>query len=99
MVAIKVAMGAAEKVWYCPSCEEVTKEPVTLYRCNECGTTFSRENSADGNSYRCPDCNKVASELTAHGCPDCEEGNECEEVMAVEADGEWIIIEDMMLVQ
>ncbi len=97
-MAIKIAMGAAEKVWYCATCEEVTKEPVTLYQCNECGTTFSRENSADGNSHMCPDCNTVASELTTHGCPDCEEGDECEEVMAVEADGEWIIIEDMMLV-
>ena len=92
-------MSAATKVWYCPICEEVTKEPVTLYQCNQCGTTFARENSADGNSSRCPDCDTVAPVLTVHGCPDCEEGDGCEEVMAVEADGEWVIIEDLMLVR
>jgi predicted RNA-binding Zn-ribbon protein involved in translation (DUF1610 family) len=96
-MATKIAMGAAEKVWFCQSCEEVIEDPVTLYECGECGTIFSRENSADGNSHKCPDCNRFAAKLTAHGCPDCEEEDGCEQVMAVDADGEWIVIEDMVI--
>lgn len=68
--------------------------PVTLYECGECGTVFDRENSADGNSQKCPDCNKLAAKLTAHGCPDCQEEDGCKEVMAVDADGEWVVISD-----
>jgi predicted RNA-binding Zn-ribbon protein involved in translation (DUF1610 family) len=46
----KIAMGAAEKVWFCQSCEEVIEDPVTLYQCGECGTVFSRDTSANGTS-------------------------------------------------
>ena len=62
----------------CLSCDVITledgNEPIKLYECGNCGTIFSRENSADGDSHRCPDCLKFASVLRADGgCPECQE--------------------------
>jgi predicted RNA-binding Zn-ribbon protein involved in translation (DUF1610 family) len=64
----------------CPSCDEVCVDgdEVTLYECQNCGTVFSRESSADGDSHRCPDCQKFASKLTEKGCPTCEGSEELE---------------------
>lgn len=90
-MAIHITISEAQTAWLCPGCDEVIEEPVTLYECGECGTIFSRENSADGNSHKCPDCQKFAGKLTTHGCSDCDE--ECEEVKAIEVDGEWVVID------
>jgi len=77
----------------CTSCEQFfdEEELVTMYQCNNCGTVFSKDNSADGVSHRCPDCNKFAAKLHDHGCPDgCEVEEECDEVQAAENDdGDW----------
>lgn len=45
-----------------------------LYECGDCGTRYTRGTSADGESHRCPDCNKFGAKVADVGCPDCEEG-------------------------
>lgn len=88
-----------EKVdgWYCPSCEkgwEDSDELEPIYECGSCGSIFNRDNSADGGSNRCPDCNKFAAKLYDHGCPDCGD-IECEEGEIVKGeDDEWKMAED-----
>jgi DNA-directed RNA polymerase subunit RPC12/RpoP len=58
----------------CLQCEKVGEdiEPEPLYECGSCGNEFSRSNSADGGSHRCPQCNKFGSKISDEGCPDCE---------------------------
>lgn len=66
--------------WRCASCEvEFTDADADqgqggLYECGECGSTFSRGNSADGDSNRCPDCNRFGAKLADLACPECGEG-------------------------
>lgn len=74
-----------EKKYYCPSCEgffdevELTK----IYECGSCGETFSREESHDGMSNRCPSCAKWGHIMTENVCPECQEEEELEEVDAL----------------
>lgn len=63
----------------CPSCDAVSEEYVTIYECQQCGDSFTPENSADGDGNRCPSCNKFASKLTDRGCVECER-EETEEI-------------------
>lgn len=65
----------------CAECGEVSEdvEESPLYECGECGTKYNRDNSADGSSHRCPDCNKFGSKLATRHCAECSEG-EVEEV-------------------
>ncbi len=44
-----------------------------LYECGSCGEVFNRDNSADGDSARCPQCNKFAAKIADESCPQCEE--------------------------
>ena len=60
----------------CDSCEaefDDDGEAVTLYECNDCGTRFTRETSANDN-HSCPNCYKFGSKVTDCGCPECNEG-------------------------
>ena len=74
--------------WRCEGCEaEFTDEDADqgqgpLYECGECGTQFTRDNSADGDSNRCPDCNKFGAKMADLACPECGEG----ELEPIEAD-------------
>jgi hypothetical protein len=54
------------------TCEDL-EEAVPLYGCDACGTSFTRENSANGN-HQCPECNKFGRKISDHGCPECNEG-------------------------
>lgn len=76
----------------CEECEEVFEETagVPLYECNECGTIYSKNESADGNSHRCPDCSKFGSKIADDCCALCEEGA-VEEIVAAQCPGcqEW----------
>ena len=49
----------------CPTCDKVVAEEevsdVPRYECGDCGDSFSRDDSADGNSNHCPSCNKFAA--------------------------------------
>jgi DNA-directed RNA polymerase subunit RPC12/RpoP len=62
----------------CPDCGDLdpdNDEPIEgpLYECGSCGTRFTRDNSADGVSHRCPDCNKFGSKVgDGEVCPQCE---------------------------
>ena len=68
----------------CTSCDHIdTDHAGSQYECSSCGTTFNREHSADGDSHRCPDCNKFAGRTgVEYTCIDC--GEEAEECFAVE---------------
>jgi len=62
--------------WFCPECETIFEEQGdTIYECS-CGNIFSREETG---THKCPECNKFASKLLDHGCPDCM-GEELEEI-------------------
>lgn len=79
---------------------------VDAYRCLECGHVsdeegpplyeccqiFNRDGSADGESNRCPSCNKFGSKLADASCVQCEEG-EVEPVQAVEVDGDLVAVD------
>src|SRR6266498_3785859 len=62
--------------WMCEDCEEsfeyAPESP--LYECAECGVRFTHEGSADGDSHRCPECNKFAAKIADFGCPQCGDG-------------------------
>lgn len=61
----------------CNACGEefdTNDDAVTLYECADCGNRFTRETSADGDSHRCPDCNKFGAKVSEQGCPECNEG-------------------------
>jgi transposase-like protein len=78
--AIKAGGPATEL--YCSSCDAIVVEDevseVPRYECGDCGDTFSREDSSDGDSNRCPNCNKFAAkcEDTAY-CGECEDELDC----------------------
>lgn len=83
--------ATAISVWRCNDCDtihdsEAVESAGPLYECGDCGTTFTRDNSADGMSNRCSDCNKFAGKLTDVSCPEgCE--SELEELEAFEIEG------------
>ena len=65
--------------WVCGECnaaiphDDYDPDDNTLYECGSCGTVFTRANSADGMSHRCPQCNKMSGKLSENGCPECGE--------------------------
>lgn len=42
-----------------------------VYECGRCGTSFAREDSADGDSSRCPNCNIFSAKVADLACPEC----------------------------
>lgn len=68
----------------CDSCDELSEtcEAESIYECGTCGSSFLRSNSSDGDSSRCPSCNKFSSKLADSACSQCQEGG-VEEVSAV----------------
>lgn len=67
------------KVYKCESCDAMSEEVgPALYECNECGTIFNRNNSANDN-HQCPQCNKFASKIADESCAECNEGEVTEE--------------------
>ena len=68
--------------YLCQSCHTITETPDDiLYECGSCGHRFKRSNAADGDSNRCPECNRFAAKVADHSCPDCDDG-ELEEIVA-----------------
>lgn len=84
------------KRFYCKECEEVKEEDELQpkYNCGSCGEEFTRENSADGDSNRCPSCNKFGAIECDNACDSCE--NEVEEVDVIECEdcGAFTPVED-----
>ena len=74
----------------CDSCDEISPAGddllQTLYECGECGTRYTQDASADGDSNRCPDCNRFGARV-GDACPACCEG-EVEQCEAREVDGD-----------
>lgn len=70
------------EAYKCTGCDwfEEDEPESPLYECSSCGTRFDRDNSADGSSHRCPDCNKFAAKAADYACPQCQE--EVEQVTA-----------------
>lgn len=59
----------------CQACEAQFNdgdEGGPLYECSRCGTTFTQEESADGESNRCPNCNIFAAKVADLTCPECQ---------------------------
>jgi len=70
------------QAYKCVECLEISeKAGERLYECRDCGTLFTRANSADGMSHRCPDCNRFSSKVADQSCLDCQEG-EVEKITA-----------------
>ncbi len=70
----------------CVECGAISEDYVEkLYECPNCGTLFTRDNSADGMSHRCPDCGKFGSKIADTACAECEQG-EAEEIEAFRHD-------------
>jgi len=67
-----VSTDLREKVdgYSCQSCDHTqTDEPESpLY---ECCTTYDRANSNDGESNRCPECNKFGARIADYACDEC----------------------------
>jgi len=66
--------------WLCADCgAEYTDDGADqgqgpLYECGDCGTRFTRDGSADGDSNRCPDCNRFGAKAADLACSECGEG-------------------------
>lgn len=72
-------IAASNAKYSCDECnaefdDEDEMEP--LYECQDCGERFTKSNSVDGDSHRCPSCNKFGSLITHNGCAVCGQG-EC----------------------
>lgn len=65
----------------CTECDHLTTEPGgSIYECGACDHSFTREDSADGDSNRCPRCGLFSSLLDDESCPEC--GSQVEETPA-----------------
>lgn len=66
--------------WECSECEhrvDNEKELDTdnpVYECGDDGERYSREDSQDGVSNRCPGCGKWGTKVAAGSCPKCGHG-------------------------
>jgi predicted RNA-binding Zn-ribbon protein involved in translation (DUF1610 family) len=66
--------------WRCAGCDaeltdaETDQDQGALYECGSCGSSFSRANSADGESNRCAECGHFGAKLADLACPECGEG-------------------------
>ena len=63
----------AVRAYKCTDCGDIAAESSeeVLYECGNCGP-FIRSNSADGDSNRCPQCNKFGAKLADEACESCE---------------------------
>jgi hypothetical protein len=63
------------EVYVCDDCGEVSEDvdPAPLYECAEDGL-FNRDESADGGSHKCPECNKFGSKAGTESCSQCQKG-------------------------
>lgn len=67
----------------CEACGAISEnyDDEPLYECQTCGNIFARSNSADGDSSRCPSCQKFSGKIADTACSECGEG----EVTKIEA--------------
>jgi DNA-directed RNA polymerase subunit RPC12/RpoP len=60
----------------CDYCLSLDDDLDPRYECGSCGEEFNRSESADGDSNRCPSCNKFGAKIADADCPECGEGME-----------------------
>ena len=63
--------------YVCEECDKIIPVDQTgpaLYECGNCGAVFNRDNSADGDSHRCPDCGKFSGKIEDESCDECTGG-------------------------
>jgi hypothetical protein len=60
----------------CEYCDALSDESAgcPLYDCESCGSRFNRDDSADGDSSRCPTCNKFSAKTADDSCAECGSG-------------------------
>lgn len=75
------ASSIVEGTW-CGSCEERVEETKPRYECSSCGEEFTREESMDGDSNRCPSCNRFGAR-TDDACGECDSADDLEEEVEV----------------
>src|SRR5579862_1375905 len=68
----------ADHHYFCTACNSFVgrdnAREEDQYECGECGDPFTREESADGDSNRCPNCNKFGAKADPKlVCPQCED--------------------------
>lgn len=75
---VEVPVKPVAVMFRCDECdhevEEAELEEQPLYECDSCSSNFTRDNSADGCSHRCPECNKFGRKISDYACPECNEG-------------------------
>ena len=59
--------------YYCVDCDTVVTVMGPLYECPECGEEFTRDNSADGRSHRCPNCSRFSRKIAELVCSECQD--------------------------
>jgi rRNA maturation endonuclease Nob1 len=64
---------AVAPAYWCTACDEEIDDPEPGYECASCGEQFVRSNSSDGESNRCPTCNKFGAKIADVVCPSCFE--------------------------
>lgn len=82
----------------CSSCEWASTDDDELeksYECGNCGTQFRHSESMDGESTRCPDCNRFSAVLYEATCPECGEEANAMSVADCPQCGETIKPEDL----
>ena len=73
MVASENRNGKARGRVSSPPCAECGYDPEVdddnpLYECSACGEEFTREDSANGDSHRCPTCGTFSRRIADHDC-------------------------------
>ena len=84
-----------QAAYRCTECHEVQDESTgPIYECSECGDAFTREESIDGMSHRCPDCGRFGAKQASDSI-DCGCNAEAEEVLAYQCEAcDTLVLED-----
>lgn len=68
--------------YWCEACHEEIDDPEPGYECGACGEQFVRSASSDGESNRCPTCNKFGAKIADVVCPSCYEAVDEQEMVS-----------------
>jgi hypothetical protein len=88
----EVSIDEVDK-WWCEECEKGFEKEDTepKYECQSCGE-FTRSGSADGDSNRCPECNKFGAATGEMVCLECGGDTDIETCGVCPNCDEWIAL-------